>query len=1017
MTIANDIIFLSLRNAGVSAIGQTPNDQDANDTFRVLNAWINEINLERTVAVNRTPAPLFPDRTTDVPFWTQYEHVILTAMSVRLRQIYSLPPIQLDVQLAASAIAAFNAIKLSFTPAPTIAADDGTGYGIVYLALRAAGRVSDESGVLQTSQDVTDAHSLLNEMLDEWQRERTVRVIPGVLSPIADLSVPLTLTPGERNAIVLNLACRLRDAFGIEVSKTLADRADRALQLLQAINLQQSPVNPVVDPSSPLGIVWNALRAAGRLTDTQGIDPASQDVSDGHLLLLEMVDEWQRERDVAVNPGELPDLTDLTKPIPTGTYVHGMRNAMTLNLAVRLRELWGQEVPPTLQERATRALGLLQAINLQQSPVNPTIDPTTPLGLIWAALRAAGRLTDTQGIDPASQDVTDAQLLMLEMVDEWDREYEVRVVPGELPDLRDLTTPITGTFVHGMRNAIVLNLAVRLRELWGQEVPASLLARADKAFQLISAINLQQTPVNPVVDPTSPLGLIWLALRAAGRLTDQQGIDPASQDVTDAQLLMLEMVDEWQREFDVRVIPFELPDLRDLTAPIPAGTYVHGMRDAISLNLAVRLRDYWGQEVPSALQARADKAFQLISAINLQQTPVNPVVDPTSPLGIIWLALRAAGRMTDAQGIDPASQDVTDAQLLMLEMVDEWSRQFTVMVNPGELPDLRNLTAPIPTGTYVHGMRNALTLNLAVRLRELWGQEVPATLQERATKALALVSAINQHQMPALHPGPPTTVIQALFLALRMAGRITDTQSVADDSKDVADAFSLLVMMLAQWQRKRWLVWSEQPAAKVSTGANYYTIGTGQDFDLPRPDKIHAAWCRLPPFVPFTQTPGSANPIDISLAIIESMEDWSQIAIKNLQTIPSAVFYESAFPVGRLHFWPIAPAGLYELHIVVKAPLPLYATVNDLLNLPPEYVDAVVDNLACRILVASGQPISSFLLGQARGSLETVKMTNAQIPQLGLPGFLTGVRGSDASSWSGKGLNQAWITGGDSVLS
>ena len=889
MTIANDIIFLSLRNAGVSAIGQTPNDQDANDTFRVLNAWINEINLERTVAVNRTPAPLFPDRTTDVPFWTQYEHVILTAMSVRLRQIYSLPPIQLDVQLAASAIAAFNAIKLSFTPAPTIAADDGTGYGIVFLALRAAGRVSDESGVLQTSQDVTDAHSLLNEMLDEWQRERTVRVIPGVLSPIADLSVPLTLTPGERNAIVLNLACRLRDAFGIEVSKTLADRADRALQLLQAINLQQSPVNPVVDPSSPLGIVWNALRAAGRLTDTQGIDPASQDVSDGHLLLLEMVDEWQRERDVAVNPGELPDLTDLTTPI-TGTFVHGMRNAMTLNLSVRLRELWGQEVPPTLQERATRALGLLQAINLQQSPVNPTIDPTTPLGLIWAALRAAGRLTDTQGIDPASQDVTDAQLLMLEMVDEWDREYEVRVVPGELPDLRDLTTPITGTFVHGMRNAIVLNLAVRLRELWGQEVPASLLARADKAFQLISAINLQQTPVNPVVDPTSPLGIIWLALRAAGRLTDQQGIDPAS-------------------------------------------------------------------------------------------------------------------------------QDVTDAQLLMLEMVDEWSRQFTVAVNPGELPDLRDLTAPIPTGTFVHGMRNALTLNLAVRLRELWGQEVPATLQERATKALALVSAINQHQMPALHPGPPTTVIQVLFLALRMAGRITDTQSVADDSKDVADAFSLLVMMLAQWQRKRWLVWSEQPAAKVSTGANYYTIGTGQDFDLPRPDKIHAAWCRLPPFVPFTQTPGSANPIDISLAIIESMEDWSQIAIKNLQTIPSAVFYESAFPVGRLHFWPIAPAGLYELHIVVKAPLPLYATVNDLLNLPPEYVDAVVDNLACRILVASGQPISPFLLGQARGSLETVKMTNAQIPQLGLPGFLTGVRGSDASSWSGKGLNQAWITGGDSVLS
>jgi hypothetical protein len=53
MTIANDIIFLSLRNSGVNGIGQTPMPDDVNDSLKVLNAWINEMNLERMVKVNR----------------------------------------------------------------------------------------------------------------------------------------------------------------------------------------------------------------------------------------------------------------------------------------------------------------------------------------------------------------------------------------------------------------------------------------------------------------------------------------------------------------------------------------------------------------------------------------------------------------------------------------------------------------------------------------------------------------------------------------------------------------------------------------------------------------------------------------------------------------------------------------------------------------------------------------------------------------------------------------------------
>ena len=296
MTIANDLIFLSLKNSGVTGIGQTPMPDDVNDAQKILNAMINEWNLERKVMVNTITLPTFPNLTTDVPFWSAYEHVLLCSMAVRLRQIYALPPVQLDVQLAAGAIKAFNSINLQQVSAPTIAADDGTGYGVVFLALRAAGRVTDAQGVLQTSQDVTDAHSLMNEMLDEWNRERAVKVIPGTLPTVPNLGTTLTLTSGVRNAIVLNLAVRLRDWVGAEVSKTLLDRATTALGLVQAINQHQTPPLHAGPPEIVIEALFLALRMAGRITDTQSVSDGSKDVADAFSLLVMMLGQWQRKR-------------------------------------------------------------------------------------------------------------------------------------------------------------------------------------------------------------------------------------------------------------------------------------------------------------------------------------------------------------------------------------------------------------------------------------------------------------------------------------------------------------------------------------------------------------------------------------------------------------------------------------------------------------------------------------------------------------------------------------------------
>jgi hypothetical protein len=394
-----------------------------------------------------------------------------------------------------------------------------------------------------------------------------------------------------------------------------------------------------------------------------------------------------------------------------------------------------------------------------------------------------------------------------------------------------------------------------------------------------------------------------------------------------------------------------------------------------------------------------------------------------------FLLLAFKGALINGVGQTPSIEDMADGFKILNAWINELNLERRVKVNRIVLPVFPDLTTDV---SFWEPYTHVLLTSMAVRLRQNWSR-TPIDLDVKlAVSALEAFNAINLQQIAAPHGGIPETVEQVIFLALRMAGRINDQQGVADTSQDVNDAFGLLVTMLGQWQRKRWLIWSEQELSLVSTGDASYTIGWHQQFHTPRPDKIHAAFVRLgnafgddgsalPEQLPFPlgaqPTAAPPNQVDIPLAIIEAREDWSHITIKDLKSIPAAVFYDSAWPVGRLHFWPVPPANHYQLHVVVTVSLPVYETLSDDLGMPPEYTDAIINNLACRIIVASGGQISPFLLGQARASLETIKLTNSQIPLLSMPAALSGHRGVDVSTWSGGGLNQAWITSGASVLS
>lgn len=629
---------------------------------------------------------------------------------------------------------------------------------------------------------------------------------------------------------------------------------------------------------------------------------------------------------------------------------------------------------------------------------------TTATDVITRALKASGAIG--QGQAPQTSDLNDAFTILNAMIVAWQVERNVLVIPGALPTYPDLTTDVT--FWDGYDAAVMWGLSVRLRPMFGLAEDPDHIKLAIAAGQLLQANNKQFQP-SPSWTTTTGTGyyFAYLALRAAGRITDQQDVAETSQDVTDAIFLLNEMLGEWNQDRAITVTPNTFPTVTNPATPLSLTT---GVGNAIVWNLAVRLRSAFGAEDNKVQIERAAKALAAIQANNkqFQPSPAQAGNDNTG-YGLVYLALRAAGRVTDMQSVTQASQDVSDGLFLLGEMLDEWQLDRAVSVTPGLLPVITDPSAPL---TLAAGVRSAIIWNLAVRIRSAFGIDDNKVQITNAAKSLAVIQANNKQFQPAINAGPVTTPLQVIFLALRMAGRITDQQGVASGSQDVADAFSLLVAMLGQWQQERWLVWGLVNTALPATGANSYTVGPGGDFSQGRPTKIESAFIRLLPVA------GNGQTVDFPLEIISSYDDFNMITLKNLTTIPSAVFYDAAFPLGNLFVWPVPAAGSYEIHIAARADLPSYGSLSAPLGLPAEYNEALIANLACRINLLAGASTNPELSRLAAKTLRVLRKVNLQVPAMQMPagipchGWTTG----GAPWWAGTAGPNAGGSAFDSGL-
>lgn len=223
-----------------------------------------------------------------------------------------------------------------------------------------------------------------------------------------------------------------------------------------------------------------------------------------------------------------------------------------------------------------------------------------------------------------------------------------------------------------------------------------------------------------------------------------------------------------------------------------------------------------------------------------------------------------------------------------------------------------------------------------------------------------------------------TTARDLITLAMKDAGVIGVGQ--APLAEDMNDALTNLNAMLAQWERRRWLVFHLIEVVFQATGATSYSLGVGGDINAVRVDSIASAY--------FRQTVGApGNMVDYPLTILNAREDYNSIALKGMASFPSVLFYDSGWPLGNVFIWPV-PSSVYEIHLTVKSPLQTFAKLEDAVDLPPEYEEALRLNLAVRLRVSYRLPFDPQLNGLAKLATNTLKNSNTQIPLLQFPSDL-----------------------------
>ena len=117
---------------------------------------------------------------------------------------------------------------------------------------------------------------------------------------------------------------------------------------------------------------------------------------------------------------------------------------------------------------------------------------------------------------------------------------------------------------------------------------------------------------------------------------------------------------------------------------------------------------------------------------------------------------------------------------------------------------------------------------------------------------------------------------------------------------------------------------------------------------------------------------------------------WAAQTVPDLETsIPTDLYYQPDFPLGKLYFWPV-PTVAYQVDLETRVLL-AQVSLTTVLSLPPGYRDAMTLTVAEQACRAFGRPVAPDLAASASMARARIKAVNDVTPNLvtqdsGMPG-------------------------------
>ena len=212
------------------------------------------------------------------------------------------------------------------------------------------------------------------------------------------------------------------------------------------------------------------------------------------------------------------------------------------------------------------------------------------------------------------------------------------------------------------------------------------------------------------------------------------------------------------------------------------------------------------------------------------------------------------------------------------------------------------------------------------------------------------------------------TFLTHLKAALRRTNYIQagDTPTATEQT----DGLAIANQILDSWNSQDLLCFSIQRTTHtLIASTNPHTIGSAGNINTDRPVAIEQAGLIV-----------AGEDDEHPIKVLDTMAEYAEIVNKvTKNAIPSILFYDPAFALGKIYLWPV-PDAANTLVLYRWTPLTSIATVNTAVSFPPGYERAFVSNLAVE-LAAEGMGILNQATALiAKESLVTIKLRNVRIP-------------------------------------